>query len=135
LYIRYNFAIDTHADNGMVWANTFIPEGTFVVGGQTFQGRAKLAEFAKLKPGMPGAGPPHPYATNIRIEASPEGATGSCYFFNVPTPDKDKPAGITTTGTYEDTIVRTGDGWRFKKRVFHANALAPSLLNEVAPSH
>jgi hypothetical protein len=63
------------------------------------------------------------------IEPSPEGARGSAYFFNVPTPEPNKPAAITGTGTYQDVLVRTAEGWRFKQRTFYANALPPSMID------
>jgi hypothetical protein len=130
LYIRYNWGIDTHADNGMMWAKTFTPDGEFIlVGSNKFVGREKLAEFAKLKPGAPPATAPHHYATNIRIEASPEGARGGAYFFNVPTPEPNKPASITATGTYDDVLVKTAEGWRFKTRTFYSNGLPPSMVS------
>lgn len=132
LYIRYNYGIDTHADNGMMWAKTFTPDGTFeVVGQMKVHGMEKLADFAKLKPGAPPPDAPHHYATNIMIEPSPEGARGSAYFFNVPTPEKGKGAVITGTGTYHDLIVRTADGWRFKTRTFYSNGLPPSMVGQV----
>lgn len=128
LYIHYNWGIDTHAENGMAWAKTFTPDGEFIIGNNKTVGREKLAEFAKLKPGAPPANAPHHYATNIKIDPSPEGARGGAYFFNVTTPEGKQPASITTTGTYEDIIVKTSDGWRFKQRKFYSNALPPSMI-------
>src|SRR4051812_4522796 len=65
LYIRYNWGIDTHADNGMTWAKTFTPDGEFIIGANKTVGREKLAAFAKARPGFsPDA--PHHFATNIR---------------------------------------------------------------------
>src|SRR5262249_7884530 len=129
LYIRYNWGIDTHADNGMVWAKTFTQDGEFILNGgkQKYVGREQLAAFAKAKPGFVPDGPHH-FATNIRIDASPEGARGGRDFGNVPTPAADKPSMITGTGTYEDVLVKTAEGWRFKTRTFHANALPPSAI-------
>lgn len=132
LYIRYNFGIDTRAENGMAWAGTFTVDGEFINGSTTIKGHEKLAEFAKPRPNMAGAGAPHHFATNIMIEPSPEGARGSAYFFNVPTPEPGKPAAITGTGTYQDVIVKTADGWRFKTRTFFSNRLPPSMLTQTS---
>lgn len=41
-------------------------------------------------------------------------------------------AAITGTGTYEDVLVKTADGWRFKKRSFFANKLSPSMVGQVS---
>ena len=132
LYIRYNYGIDTHGDNGMMWAGSFTTDGVFDVGGgKKFVGREALLAFAHGV-AKTNNGAPHHFATNIRIEPSPEGATGSAYFFNVPTPETGKPAAITRTGTYEDVIVKTAEGWRFKQRTFHTNALPPAMIGQVS---
>lgn len=132
LYIRYNYGIDTHGDNGMLWAGTFTQDGVFeLVGQRKFEGREALLNFAHgVGKGLNGA--PHHFATNIRIEPAPEGAHGSAYFFNVPTPEANKPAAITGTGTYDDVIVKTAEGWRFKQRRFYTNALPPAMMGQTS---
>ena len=130
LYVRYNYGIDTHADGGLLWATTFTVDGIFhTTGRQPVQGREALTALAKARPNQPGSEGPQYFATNIRIEPSPEGARGSAYFFYVPIPKPDKPASITSTGTYEDELVKTAEGWRFKKRTFYANQFPPSMLD------
>lgn len=132
LYIRYNYGIDTHGDNGMMWAGTFTKDGVFDLGGgKKFVGREALLGFAHGA-GKNNNGAPHHFATNIRIEPSADGAVGSAYFFNVPTPEAGKPASITATGTYDDVLVRTPEGWRFKQRTFYSNALPPAMIGHVS---
>ncbi len=132
LYIRYNYGIDTNGDNGMLWAGTFTADGVFeLVGQRKFEGREALLAFAR-NVGKNLDGAPHHFATNIRIEPSPEGARGSAYFFNVPKPEPNKPATITGTGAYEDIIVKTPDGWRFKQRRFYTNGLPPAMMGQVS---
>ena len=132
LYIRYNYGIDTHGDNGMMWAGTFVKDGVFDLGGgKQIVGREALLGFAHGV-GKTNNGSPHHFATNIRIEGTADGAVGSAYFFNVPTPEAGKPAAITGTGTYEDVLVRTSEGWRFKKRTFYANKLPPAMISQVS---
>ncbi len=48
-----------------------------------------------------------------------EGANASIYLLllNVGV----RPATIATTGMYEDVLVRTPQGWRFKSRIVHAD--------------
>lgn len=125
LYIRYTWAIDSHAENGMVYAKTFTPDGEFNIRGTKHVGWEKLAEVARARPNASAAAPHH-YTTNITIEASPEGARGGAYYLSVPTPQPDKPASIITTGTYQDVLVKTADGWRFKSRTFYTNAMPPA---------
>lgn len=125
LYVRYNWAIDNGAEQGMAWAKTFTQDGEAFLGpNNTMAGWEQLAQFARKV--SSGAKAPHHFVTNIRIEPAAEGARGGGYFFNVPTPEPNKPAGITATGTYDDVIVRTADGWRFKQRKFYPNALPPA---------
>lgn len=61
--------------------------------------------------------------SNILIKPSPEGARGQAY---VVTMDLEKYPAVTGGAVYEDTFVKTKDGWRIKKRVMHyGRAAAP----------
>ena len=53
--------------------------------------------------------------TNLRITPTPEGARGFVYFNQLDV--STLPPTTSVTGIYEDTLVKTADGWRFKKRV------------------
>ena len=53
--------------------------------------------------------------TNLRITPTAEGAHGFVYFNQLDV--STKPPTTTVSGVYEDTLVKTADGWRFKKRV------------------
>lgn len=53
--------------------------------------------------------------TNLRITPTPEGARGFVYFTQLDV--STLPPTTSVTGIYEDTLVKTADGWRFKKRV------------------
>ncbi len=79
----------------------------------TLNGSDDLAKMAETLHQVNGNGR-HIY-TNLRITPAPEGARGFVYFtgLNVST----KPPTTTTSGIYEDTLVKTPDGWRFKKRI------------------
>ncbi len=79
----------------------------------TLNGSDDLAKMAETLHQGNGNGR-HIY-TNLRITPAPEGARGFVYFtgLNVST----KPPTTTTSGIYEDTLVKTPDGWRFKKRI------------------
>ena len=52
--------------------------------------------------------------SNLVIRASPSGATGSVYLTTI-----EAPATITAVGMYEDTYVKTAEGWRIKRRLYH----------------
>ena len=53
--------------------------------------------------------------TNLRITPTPDGARGFVYFNQLYV--STLPPTTSVTGIYEDTLVKTADGWRFKKRV------------------
>ena len=53
--------------------------------------------------------------TNLRITPTPDGARGFVYFNQLDV--STLPPTTSVTGIYEDTLGKTADGWRFKKRV------------------
>jgi hypothetical protein len=54
------------------------------------------------------------FTVNLVITPTPEGAKGSVYLlFNA----RSIPAMILETAIYDDTLIKTPQGWRFKKRV------------------
>ena len=57
------------------------------------------------------------------ITPTPEGATGQVYLVLVDFATK--PASIATSANYSDELVKTAQGWRFKKR---------STKGDVAPA-
>jgi hypothetical protein len=111
---RYNWALDTCADNGHEYARLFTPDGTF--------GRAQGHEQLAALSGGGSAGCKDPkrvvgmenelhLTMNLIIEPSPEGATGKSYLLRVwPT----KPPEF--TAWFHDVYVKTAEGWRFKSR-------------------
>src|SRR5262245_38275940 len=114
LYARYNLAIDT--GNGEAWAATFTPDGVF---NNTNKGHDALVQFIKdLREKRDGANRRH-LNSNMVLTPTPDGANGSIYLLllNVAV----RPATIATTGIYEDVLVRTPRGWRFKSRIVHAD--------------
>jgi hypothetical protein len=108
LYATYNHAID--AGDGEAWAATFTPDGAF----NKFAGRDQLVGFIQTwKEKMNGANRRH-WNTNLRIVASKDGASASVFLMLLDVGTK--PPSIVATGMYNDTLVRTANGWRFKTR-------------------
>ena len=107
LYARYNLAIDSGDAEG--WAGVFTEDGVF----GNSEGRAALIEFAKSFYEGQGGNARH-WNTNVDVTATRDGAEGTCYLqlWNVGV----RPATITVTGVYHDTLVKTAGGWRFKTR-------------------
>jgi hypothetical protein len=115
LVARYSFAIDTGADNGYAYADLFAPNGSF---GKT-TGRDQLAATARPGGGHYPRGPEFVfhYTSNHVIEATPDGAKGKVYVVEVDAQERGK-ALIEDGGHYEDTYVKTPQGWRFQTRSF-----------------
>lgn len=77
-------------------------------------GKDHLASMAAGFRDVNGYTQRHVY-TNLRITPTPEGARGFVYFTQLDV--STLPPTTSVTGIYEDTLVKTADGWRFKKRV------------------
>lgn len=108
LYATYNHAID--AGDGEAWAATFTPDGTF----NKFTGHDQLVGFIQQwKEKMNGANRRH-WNTNLRILPSQDGASASVFLMLLDVGTK--PSSIVATGMYNDTLVKTASGWRFKTR-------------------
>lgn len=108
LYARYNEAID--GGNAEAYAATFVPDGVF----NTFTGKDALVGFIEAWKGKMNGLTRRHWNTNLLITPSAEGATGSVYLMLVDV--SAKPPVIQSTAKYSDELVKTAQGWRFKKR-------------------
>ena len=116
LYATYNHAIDS--GDGEAWAATFTPDGTF----NKFTGHDQLVGFIQTwKEKMNGGNRRH-WNTNLRIVPSKDGATASVFLMLVDVSTKS----IVATGMYNDTLVKTATGWRFKTRATKMDAAPPA---------
>src|SRR6266851_4355260 len=115
LYANYAHALDQ--GEGERFASTFVLNGEFTGGrgpGRGNEVRNPIkGKDAFLKMGSRG-GSRH-FNANLVITPTAEGAKASVYLllFNA----RNIPATITETAIYDDTLVKTAQGWRFKKRV------------------
>lgn len=126
---KYAWALDTCANDGFDYADLYTPDGTFVDGktGKRWHGRDELAEAA----GGHGKGCPFPkiplehIVVNLVIDALPDGAKGKSYLVYPGRNGKyvdDEHHGH--DGGYQDTYVKTANGWRYKERI---HVFAPQL--------
>jgi hypothetical protein len=116
LYATYNHAIDSGDAQG--WAGTFTPDGTF----NKFAGHDQLVGFIQQwKEKMNGANRRH-WNTNLSIRPSTDGASATVMLMLVDVSTKS----IVATGMYNDTLVKTASGWRFKSRATKMDAAPPA---------
>jgi hypothetical protein len=128
LIAKYARALDTCSNNGYDYADLYTPDGVFLpmVNGKSvpgIQGREKLAEVSgggsKGCKNVPWIeqGVHHIYANHI-ITPTPDGAKGTVDMMMIGLDGN--PNKIENDGYYEDTYVKTAQGWRFKQRTHHA---------------
>jgi hypothetical protein len=116
LYAHYAIAIDTRAEDGMLWARMFTPDGEFQTGEIKAVGHKALADMNR-RDGKPSPIPTH-FTVNIAIDPSPEGARGMAYLMTT-----GGEGGKMSGSVYQDVLVKTADGWRFKKRTLFQGAM------------
>jgi hypothetical protein len=104
LYARYNWVIDAGDVEGYVALDT--PDGSF----NTFNGADGLRTFMKNR----SAGTRRHWNSNLVIAPTAGGASGKVYLLLVDVGQK--PPVISSAARYEDELVKTATGWRFKKR-------------------
>ena len=107
LYARYNWSLDN--GDAEAYAATFTPDGVF----NNNNGHDAIVKFAQGFHAGLGSHLKH-WNTNLMITPSPSGANGQVYLVLVDYATK--PPSIFTSATYADELVKTPQGWRFKKR-------------------
>lgn len=116
LYSKYNWALDTGDSKG--YADTFTPDGVF----NNNVGREAIVKFADgFNKGL-GSHVRH-WNTNLLVTPSATGASGQVYLILVDFGTK--PASIVTSASYSDELVKTPQGWRFKKRATKGDVAPP----------
>jgi hypothetical protein len=116
LYAKYNRTLDAGDAEG--YASTFTPDGVF----NNNVGHDAIVKFAETFHGGMGARVRH-WNTNLMIVPTPEGAHGQVYLLLVDF--STKPATIATSASYSDDLVKTAQGWRFKKRATKGDVAPP----------
>lgn len=118
LYAKYPLYLDS--GNGEGYADLYTEDGAF---GDRVVGREALIEFASGRSTSTST-VHHVHMTPV-ITPTPEGANGTVlnFFIDVGA----NPPAITRASQYNDTLVKTTDGWRFKKRV---NGPVPGTENQ-----
>jgi hypothetical protein len=110
LYAKYPMALDTHDVEGYV--GLFTEDGSF---GDRVVGRPALRGFAEGRWASSSRSTIREVYLTPVITPTAEGATGTVLSFSIDVGPN--PPAITRASQYTDTLVRTPQGWRFKKRV------------------
>ncbi|HEY4276167.1 MAG TPA: nuclear transport factor 2 family protein [Rhizomicrobium sp.] len=115
LYNRYCHALDM--GTGEAFAACFTPDGEFTGGrgpGKANDDRTPRKGTAALTKMGSTSGTRH-FTANLLVTKTPEGAKGSCYLLLYSA--RTVPDSWVEVAVYNDTLVKTKDGWKFKKRV------------------
>lgn len=116
VYARYSHGID--ASDSKLLSTVFTADGEFVMGtnvrkwSDLAQGPAKERALARH------------VTTSIVIDPTPDGARGTAFIMLVNL--QATPPAFTGGGVYEDVLVKTAAGWRFKKRTYFQQSAAPA---------
>ena len=117
LTVRYNRAVDDQLAEEH--AATYTEDGEFVRGENVDRGRAEIADVIRNM----SYGIVHMTLNQI-VEIDGDRATQFCYAL-LGERSADRAPGSSrwlTTGRYDDTLVRTPEGWRFQRRVWTKDA-------------
>lgn len=113
------------ADTGRVerLAQLFAPDGVLEIGSKTFTGPDEVLGLMTRTGGdFTDADflPARHHLSSIHVEPQPDGSakTYACFQFI-------GTRGLDHWGTYRDVVVRSGDGWRFKRRRVITEGFAP----------
>lgn len=114
LYATYAHALDR--GDAEKFVATFTADGEFTGGrgpGHAADARPPLS--GRALSGVGGRSGTRHFNANLIITPTEDGAKGSVYLllYDVRT----VPATFVETAIYDDTLVKTAEGWRFKKRV------------------
>ena len=128
LYARFSQAIDSGADNGAALARLFTPDGVFqdTWSSKVYAGTDQLAALGRgTSPTTKGPTNLTHFIWTVRVEASPQGASGRAYAMTGSPQEPGKPIVMTNGGQLWDDLVKTSDGWRFRKRTFYRTSQTP----------
>ncbi|MGE0392839.1 MAG: nuclear transport factor 2 family protein [Vicinamibacterales bacterium] len=119
LYGYYARDVDSGSQRAASWMYT--EDGVWDVEGTRYVGAAALAKYyANVHETHKDGGLRH-FATNPVVVPSEEGARGSIYMVQLSRKVKDGPISLDLFGKYEDRLVKTSKGWRFKERVWRSD--------------
>jgi hypothetical protein len=117
LYGYYARDVDSGTRRSAQWM--YLPDGVWNNGGTIYAG-PKMKQFYDDLQVRREAGMRH-FSTNPVVVPTAEGARGSIYMMQIERKTKDGPVELTLFGKYEDRLVKTPKGWRFKERIWRSD--------------
>lgn len=133
-----------YVDNGLgeAWASTFTPDGKLDFQGQVVDGHDALVAFAAQDLGLY---PTHFVGNTLMVQVAPDRIHARSMVIvtirsKTATPVEahgvtiDAPTETLGVGIYDDEIVRTGQGWRFKLRRAGSTGVVP-VHPDFLPAH
>jgi hypothetical protein len=117
LYAEYNRAID--AADVVGWLATFVEDGVFYHPSRSYSGRIELHAFITNRSAQlntnPIAGLMH-WNDPILLTGNADSVSGSCRLLVSGIARESGKPEVVARGLYQDSLVRTKDGWRFRDR-------------------
>ncbi len=132
LYGLYTRDIDPGATRDAAW--TFSPDGAIQME-RNGKGEKEVKEYYEnvLKRARKN-GTRHVTTTYV-IVGTPNGTVrGSAYNLSLQRTAEGKPLEFQSMGKYEDTLVKTPKGWRFKERIWRSDTYVGDDVNKILPS-
>jgi hypothetical protein len=114
LYYGYAKGVDEGPEDAS-W--TYTADGSYHSGDRTVSGQAALKQmYSNIR--RDNVRHMRRLVSNLIVTPTANGATGSAYMFTFDGRDGTQAARVWMFGKYEDVLVKTRDGWRFKERHF-----------------
>ncbi|MGE0592647.1 MAG: nuclear transport factor 2 family protein [Vicinamibacterales bacterium] len=129
LYARFSHAVASGAGDTPL-SHLFTSDGVLVDTwtGASHRGPAALDGLAgAARAGQEGQGAVRDteFVWTVKLEATPQGAFGKAYMMTGTPQTPGTPVVMTNGGQYWDDLVKTSEGWRFRKRVFQRSSQVP----------
>ena len=111
--------VDSGTQRDASWMYT--DDDVWDLGRTKIVGKEALKEFCStIPPGVSRNGVRH-FSTNLVLVPTEEGARASAYMMALEKKSREMPVEITVWGKYEDRLIKTPKGWRFKERIFRGD--------------
>ena len=107
--------VDSGTQRDASWMYT--DDDVWDLGRTKIVGKEALKEFCStIPPGVSRNGVRH-FSTNLVLVPTEAGARGSAYMMALEKKSREMPMETTVWGKYEDRLIKTPKGWRFKERI------------------